>query len=374
MDARLDTDVLVVGGGPAGSACASTLAEAGARVAVIEGGDFESPRIGETISGGATPVLRSLGIRPGWSERELGRRSTVVSAWNGTVAARSSMHDAYGAGWCVDRRRFDRMLFDHAGRAGASLWPRCRVTDARLDGTHWRFSARRDGQRLEGRAAFVVEATGRTGRSAFAPSGRRLAFDELTAVTWTTAGAMDAPDELGASCCVEAVKDGWWYSTPLQGGAMLVAFFTDGDLLARGRAAMTRQVIARLAETSLTRRRLASTEAPLAGWRAFDAGTTLRQTGATANWAAVGDALATIDPLSGQGVALALKSGMELARCIADTATDRRDAVAAWLDGVVEQFNRLLDERHAVYAQERRWDTSLFWQRRRGARTAQRPR
>jgi flavin-dependent dehydrogenase len=361
---RIDTDVLVVGGGPAGSACAIALARAGTRVAVVEAGDFGGMRIGETLAPWATPLLKRLGLRPDWALNGLGRPATVMSAWGGAVSATSSMLNPYGAGWCVDRGRFDHLLVDRAGSLGAALWPRCRVTDARLDGDRWSFTARQGAERLEGTAAFVVEATGRRGRSAFAPSGRRLAFDRLTALAWTVPGVAEVSRELGLSCCVEAVRDGWWYSTPLQGEGILIVFFTDGDLLPRGRAAMARHITARLDETNVTRGRVAATGNALMGWKAFDAGTTMRQVGATANWAAAGDALATVDPLSGQGVALALREGMELAQCLLEPDAERRGAVAAWLDTVAEQFNQRLDEREGVYSRESRWRDSPFWRRR----------
>ncbi|GAB4281618.1 MAG: hypothetical protein Kow0092_36830 [Deferrisomatales bacterium] len=55
-------DVLVVGGGPAGSACARELAAAGARVAVVDKARFPRPKV---CAGWVTPqVLAALGIDP----------------------------------------------------------------------------------------------------------------------------------------------------------------------------------------------------------------------------------------------------------------------------------------------------------------------
>src|SRR5687768_12379884 len=97
---RLDLDVVIIGGGPAGSACAIQLARAGVRTAIIEASDFSRFRIGETIEASAGALLRGLGIEldqhPGWAARCSG----VSAAWGRPSAAhRPVILNPHGHGW-----------------------------------------------------------------------------------------------------------------------------------------------------------------------------------------------------------------------------------------------------------------------------------
>ena len=85
---------------------------------------------------------------------------------------------------------------------------------------------------------------------------------------------------------------------------------------------------------------------------------------AAAGWVAVGDAASSVDPLSSDGVARAITSGMAAAT-----------AVMRWLDGdamaleehgrsIAAGVRRYLAQRASVYRDEPRWTNSVFWRRR----------
>jgi flavin-dependent dehydrogenase len=126
---RLDHDVVIIGGGLAGSACAIQLARAGVRAAIIEASDFSRFRIGETIEASAGALLRRLGIEPDQHPASAARCSGVSAAWGGPNAAhRSVIFNPYGHGGRVDRRRFDRALFEQARGAGCIVYEQSRVS------------------------------------------------------------------------------------------------------------------------------------------------------------------------------------------------------------------------------------------------------
>src|SRR4051794_33798920 len=132
-------DVVILGGGPAGAAAAIALARAGRRCTVIERNTEPQLRVGETLPPIARLPLESLGV---WDrfvaeghESAPGNRSL----WGSDVPAENEfIRSPYGAGWHLERRRFESMLLDEAARAGAELVRGRDVSRIEFDGERWR--------------------------------------------------------------------------------------------------------------------------------------------------------------------------------------------------------------------------------------------
>src|SRR4051812_50076007 len=74
---RRACDVVVVGGGPAGSAAAATLARAGRDVVLLDKATFPRDKFcGDGLTTGALRVMEELGLDPG-----------VVPSWRGVGGA-----------------------------------------------------------------------------------------------------------------------------------------------------------------------------------------------------------------------------------------------------------------------------------------------
>jgi hypothetical protein len=56
-----------------------------------------------------------------------------------------------------------------------------------------------------------------------------------------------------AAACVEAAPCGWWYAATIPHGSKVVVFFTDGDLLPRGKPKLAAFLFDRLSRSPLTR-------------------------------------------------------------------------------------------------------------------------
>lgn len=125
-------DVVIVGAGPAGSIAAITLARAGRRVAIIDQSEFPRDKpCGDALSSQALSSLVSLGLG---KVTDLGRVIRTVSVSSPDIAE-EAVHRFPGSGGfdpiCIPRRRLDAFLLDAAQGLGASFFVGrvCRLVD-----------------------------------------------------------------------------------------------------------------------------------------------------------------------------------------------------------------------------------------------------
>jgi flavin-dependent dehydrogenase len=357
-------DVIILGGGPAGTAAALVLARAGLRVAVLERSAYDSLRMGETFPPEICVPLQRLGV---WERfRSAGHLESpgILSCWGRVKPFEHDfIFDAYGCGWHVDRLLFDRMLADAAREAGASVWLLARAQHCAraADGT-WRVKARYAGRTVEFRADYLIDAAGRAG----SPGQERqpgTRYDRLLGcVAFLVAHGKQRFAE--TRTVIEARPEGWWYSAPLPQGRLVIALMADADLLpvqANDAAAFYWQ---RLRETSLTQRWLADFT-PAAPLRHFAAHTGVRPA-AAAKRLATGDAALAFDPLSAQGTLKALTYGQQAALTILAECAGDVQAVPQYAAKLAQEFRHYSVLHRKYYQAELRWITEPFWRRRRG--------
>lgn len=143
MDARrvaaesLKADVLIVGGGPAGSAAAIACATNGLKTVVCEREVFPRERAGEALHPGVESLLRQLGVADRLEAVTGARFEGVEIDWAGQQRFEAFGADADGPwrGFQARRADFDAMLLDRAGEAGAEvLQPRAALHPLVEDG------------------------------------------------------------------------------------------------------------------------------------------------------------------------------------------------------------------------------------------------
>ncbi len=161
-------DVLVIGGGPAGSTVSSLLAEKGWNVALLEKDHHPRFHIGESLLPMNLPILERLGVleevrqigivKPGVemnSDPHPGRRQTYYFD-------RLSGH-VYPHAFEVRRSEFDHILLQNSAKQGVEIHEGIRVTDiAFRPGSASLVSARDNSGSVRTWAArYVVDASGR---------------------------------------------------------------------------------------------------------------------------------------------------------------------------------------------------------------------
>lgn len=336
-----DCQVAVLGGGPAGAAAAIALARRGIDVLLVEPDDYVAPRIGESFPPAIADLLAELGVLQALSPLRLDSYA-VRAAWGDPEPVDQS-HIAHprGVGWHVDRARFDAALAAAAIAAGARRSP-ARFIDAHAAAVGWRLTL----DRREITAARVIDATGRRAAFARRQAARRIQADSLSAAAFRLAAPLD---RIRAYALIETAPDGWWYSAPVPNGGAVAVFFSDPATL------RTADPAALLADAPMTAARLDGL--PLGSPERHAAGASRLDLAAGSGWLAVGDAAMTFDPMSGDGVCRALRSGLDAA---AHLAADRDPA--AWTAGLAERFDAYARHRAGFYALERRWPDRPFWQ------------
>ena len=350
-------DVVVFGGGPAGTATALALQARGLASVVLERTRYESSAPGETLLGDALPILSTLGVSSRLDECAGAAAGPVVSIWGDAVAReRPPRLNPFGAGWHVDRSWFDGMLAQTAEAAGALIYCDVRPSGVEPVRNRWRVTFRSGGGAtgvLQTR--FLIDATGRAAWLARRMGSATRRVDRLVAII------AHYPRSTGiSSFLVEAAPHGWWYSVPLPGSRAIGVYLTDGDLVSGHQAAAVFHDA--LAMTTLTRDRLGPLGTPVV--RVVPAQTSERVTCAGDGWLAVGDAVFALDPLSGSGIRRALESGVHAADVVAAAVRGKRDTLASYQAGASRQFAAQLRMYAHHYRTEHRWPSSPFWARR----------
>ena len=355
-----DLDVLIAGAGPAGCATAIMLAEIAPelRVCLIDAGPPLPPRIGETAPPALRPALQQLGVWGAFVADDHCPSYRTLSAWgNGCLASNEFLFQTEQVGWRLDRDRFDATLnaaaADHVANCVAA-----RVAGLANDDGEWQVGLD-DGGTCSAR--FVVDATGRSaalGRFLGLPSA---SLDRLVACFMHLESARDDIDGL----LIETFSDGWWYTAAIPGGRRVIACMTDASEVRSLGLHETDGLMESLSGTQYVR--LFAKDARLLGLQRVAPANSRRHQ----RWdselpiLAVGDAASCFDPVCGQGIVKALRSGIFASYAIVD-----------WLrraeTGGVKRYWRLLDREFSSYArtlstyywQEQRWPERPFWRRR----------
>jgi flavin-dependent halogenase len=359
-------EVLVVGGGPAGSTAAAILAREGVKVVLLERERFPRHHVGESLQPATFDLLQHyLGLRDLIAQQGFARKYGALYVWGETREPWSILFDErlerdlpkldeatllasdYQHAWQVSRDRFDNLLLNEAAVHGVEVREGAEVSEPVLEGGRVRGVRLAGGEVLEARV--VIDASGQRcllGRA----FGLTSEVPDLQA-TSTYAyydGAGGAPGPLGRHVQqVVTVKDGWVWFIPVSQERTSV-----GVVVRERRRVDQERFQAMLDESGL----------PLAGATllATPDGTTLRfakdwsfshkQT-AGPGWLMVGDAACFVDPILSGGVDFAVRGAcnatLAVIAALADRATEKEN---------FERYqSRLRDEYRAYLGLARYW-------------------
>lgn len=358
-------DVLILGGGPAGTATAIALKrlDPGLRVALIEKSEYSGLRIGETLPPHAQAVLRGLGVWDAFLATSPVMSYGTRAAWGSADPYDNEfIFSLHGNGWHVDRNTFDAMLTAEAIKAGVDVRVASAPFASPRRGRNWTLPVKSNCETRELNARFIVDATGRHSWFASRLGVRHRVYDQFAAVF---AFYRFAPGSTGSDnyTFIEASQYGWWYSAMLPQKRMTVAFMADAPHLRQIRWRSLEEWNSLCATASLTSGRIEN--AIFLGKPILCSAASRRLERAVGeDWLAVGDAASTFDPLTSQGIIKGLHSGVCAARSICRYVRGRRTALQEYANFIEREYSKYLDARSNYYRLEQRWPDSPFWQQR----------
>ncbi len=161
-------DVIIIGGGPAGSTLASYLAKASIGVTIFESLNHPRAHVGESLVTSTMPVMEEIGVID--DMRAAGFPIKFGASWHapgGREAAirfREFNEDGinFDHTFHVDRSKFDLMLLKHAEKLGAKVYQGVHVKKVLFDGDRaCGVTVEIGGQEVDVPAKVVVDASGR---------------------------------------------------------------------------------------------------------------------------------------------------------------------------------------------------------------------
>jgi len=136
-------DVIIIGGGPAGSTAGSYLSKAGIKNVIFESSNHPRAHVGESMVTSTTRVFRDIGFLE-VMERE-GFVRKYGASWhapNGREFAiefkefpQPGVDQDYT--YHVDRSKLDLLLLKHAEKLGSKVYQGVHVKQVLFDGTPW---------------------------------------------------------------------------------------------------------------------------------------------------------------------------------------------------------------------------------------------
>ena len=334
---HVSSDVVVIGGGPAGSTAATMLASQGLNVLLLERERFPRDHVGESMLPASIPVLQELGVLERMEEAGFLPKYGATMVWGTDESPWSwyfeETNTKYPHSYQVWRPQFDQILLDNSRCHGVDVREGHRVTEVVFDsGRASRVKYQgQDGVSHEIEAGFVVDASGQGGVLASSLGLRQWdPFFRNLAVYGYYTGAKRLPGRDETNIFIEAHPRGWLWNIPLHTGWASVGAVVDSESGQEGvgRYGLRDFLHAQLSAAPHMAEMLEEAELVSGPFIVKDWSYVCERLVGD-GYVLAGDAACFVDPLFSSGVHLALMSGILAAAYVTTALKDPELAEAA---------------------------------------------
>lgn len=356
-----ETDVVVIGGGPAGSTASTLIADRGYKVTLFERDRFPRYHIGESLIPETFHVLKQIGMLPKLKGSHFVKKYSVQF-----VTQRGKLSEPFyfvehkphesSQTWQILRSEFDVLMLDNAREHGVEVHEGTKVSDVLFEngkavGVRVK---REDGSEREVRAKVVVDASGQ-GSMLMDRFGLREWDPVLKkAALWTYwKGAVRDTGRNEGATIVAQTKDkaGWFWYIPQHDDITSVGVVAGVDYLFKNRdtkaprndaQAFWEEVYFQEVDRCPGVKERIQNATRCDGFHVQKEYSYRSREAAGDGWVLCGDAYGFLDPLYSSGVLLALKGGSLAADAVAD-GLDKGDVSQAQLGRWRDDFNIGMD-------------------------------
>ena len=348
------TEILIIGAGPAGSVAAGLLRKQGRKVLILEKEQFPRFSIGESLLPQSMAYIEEAGFLRDIVEAGFQYKNGAAFERSGKTTAfdfRQKFTPGWGTTYQVERATFDQILANCAARAGAQVRFRHTVTTVDVSGAEPIVNVTApDGQAYRVQAKFLLDASG-FGR--ILPRLLNLESPSnfpVRGAVFTHVQDNIAPGEMDRNKILITVHpehiDVWFWTIPFSGGRLSLGVVARTEFLERYQGTETERLRAIVNETPSLAHLLRNAVWDTPG---------RKLTGYSANvkslwgngFALLGNAGEFLDPVFSSGVTIAFRSASlaaaALARQFAGETVDWEKDYAIPLRAGVDTFRSFVD-------------------------------
>ena len=324
-----DSDILVIGGGPAGTTFASIMKKNGWKTVLLEKDHHPRFHIGESLLPMNLPILERLGVLDDVRKIGVPKMGADFTLGNGhsgyeTFHFSEALGESPDHAFEVRRAEFDDLLFRNCQKLGVEAREGARVTNVeRRDNGQFRVVAvDEDGNQLEWKTRFLVDASGRDTFYAQSNGWKKRNPKHASAAVFSHfKNVARRPGDDAGNISIYWFNQGWIWMIPLQGNLMSIGAVCFPEHLKSRKEPLDEFLLKTLNGVAEVKERLEEAELAIPAQATGNYSYLSRQMSGP-GYLLVGDAFAFIDPVFSSGVYLAM-----------DSAERGTRVAEAWLSG-----------------------------------------